>query len=72
MGKDCRLIKSLVTSDRKWKTEFCFISDFWPGHLVKVGRDPFVPYTGELGNLCLEGMFVLFCFFLFNIFIFCL
>ena len=21
-GKDCRLIKSLVTSDRNWKTEF--------------------------------------------------
>ncbi|KAK9997518.1 hypothetical protein SO802_022204 [Lithocarpus litseifolius] len=27
-GKDCRLIKSLVTSDRNWKTEFFFISSF--------------------------------------------
>ena len=27
-GKDCRLIKSLPTSDRNWKTEFFFISGF--------------------------------------------
>ena len=23
-----------------------------------VGRDPFAPYTGEIGNLHLEGMFL--------------
>jgi len=61
-GKDCRLIKSLVTSDRNWKTEFFFISGFWSRHPIKVGRDPFAPYTRELRNLRLEGMF---CFFLF-------
>ena len=27
-GKDCRLIKSLVTSNRNWKTKFFFISGF--------------------------------------------
>ena len=27
-GKDCRLIKSLPTSDRNWKTEFFFIFVF--------------------------------------------
>ena len=54
-GKDYRLIKSLVTLDRNWKTEFFFVSSFWAGHPVEVGRDPFAPYTGELGNLCPEG-----------------
>ena len=39
--KDCRLIKSLVTLDRNWKTEFLFVSDFWAGHPIEVGRDPF-------------------------------
>ena len=42
--------------------KFFFVSGFWSGHPVKVGRDPFGPYTGELGNLCLEGIF----FFFFN------
>ncbi|XP_050242519.1 uncharacterized protein LOC126691531 [Quercus robur] len=46
-----RLIKSLASSDRKWKTEFIFISGFWAGNPVDVGRDPFPPYTGDLGNL---------------------
>ena len=27
-GKYCRLIKSLATSDRNWKTEFIFVSGF--------------------------------------------
>jgi len=58
MGKDCRLIKSLVTSDRNWKMEFFFVFGFWAGHPVEVGRDPFAPYTGELGNLRPEGMFI--------------
>ena len=44
-GKDCRLIKSLVTSDRNWKTEFFFVSSFWFGHPVEVGRDPFTLYS---------------------------
>ena len=54
--KDCRIIKSLVTSDRSWKTEFFFVSGLWAGRPADVGRDPFPPYTGELGNLRPEGM----------------
>ena len=42
-GNDCRLIKSLVTFDRNWKTEFFFVSGFWSGHLVEVGKDTFAP-----------------------------
>ena len=57
-GKDYRLIKSLVTSYRNWKTEFFFVSGFLAGHPIEVDRDPFPPYTGELGNLRPEGMFV--------------
>ena len=49
-GNDCRLIKSLVSSYGNWKTEFFFVSGFWSGHPVEVGRDTFAPYTGELGN----------------------
>ena len=56
--KDYRLIKSLVTSDRNWKTKFFFVSSFWAGRPIEVDRDPFPPYTGELGNLRPEGMFV--------------
>ena len=55
-GNDCRLIRSLVSSDRNWKTEFIFISGFWAGHPVDVGRDTFAPYTGDLGNFRPEGM----------------
>ena len=55
-GNDCRLIKSLVSSDRNWKTEFIFVSDFWARHPVDVGKDIFTPYTGDLGNLRPEGM----------------
>ena len=58
-GKDYRLIKSLVTSDRNWKMEFFFVSGFWAGRPIEVDRDPFPPYTGELGNLRLEGKLVL-------------
>ena len=57
-GKDYRLIKSIVSSDRNWKTEFFFVSDFWAGRLLKVSQDPFPPYTGELGNLRPEGMLI--------------
>ncbi|KAL4609935.1 hypothetical protein ACB092_08G016300 [Castanea dentata] len=50
-GNDCRLIKSLPSSDRNWKTEFFFVSGFWAGHPVEIGRDSFAPYTGDIGNL---------------------
>ena len=55
-GKDYRLIKSLVTSDRNWKTEFFFVSGFWVGRPIKVDRDPFPSDSGELGNLRPKGM----------------
>ena len=71
-GNVCRLIKSLVTSDRNWKKEFFFISSFWSRHPVEVGRDTFAPYTGELGNLRPEGMLCFALFFVLSIFIFCL
>ena len=61
----------MVTYDKNWKTEFFFISGFWSGHPVEVGRDTFTPYTGELGNLRPEGMFM-FCFIVLSVFIFCL
>ena len=32
-GKDCRLIKSLASSDSNWKTEFIFVFGFWAGTL---------------------------------------
>ena len=51
-GTHCRLIKSLASSDRNWKTVFFFIFGFWAGNPVEVGRDTFAPYTGEVGNLC--------------------
>ena len=54
-GKDCRLIKSLASSDRNWKSEFIFVSGFWAGNPVDVGRDPFAPYSGDLRNLHPEG-----------------
>ena len=54
--KDYRLIKSLVTSDRNWKTKFFFVSGFWVGRPIEVDQDPFPQYTGELGNLRPEGM----------------
>ena len=54
-GKDCRLIKSLASSDKNWKTKFIFVSSFWAGNPVDVGRDPFAPYSGDLGNLRPEG-----------------
>ena len=70
-GSDCRLIKSLVSSDRNWKTEFFFVSGFWTGHPIEVSRDTFAPYTGELGNLHPEGMFM-FCFVVLSVFVFLL
>ena len=57
-GKDYRLIKSIVSSNRNWKTEFFFVSGFWVGRPLEVSQDPFPPYTGELGNLRPEGMLI--------------
>ena len=54
-GNDCRLIKSLALPNRKWKTEYIFVSGFWAGNPVDVGKDPFPPYTGDLGNLRPKG-----------------
>ena len=53
---NCRLIKSLLTSDRNWKMEFFFVSGFWVGNPVEVGRDSFPPYIGNIENLRPEGM----------------
>ena len=55
-GSSCRLVKSLPSSDRRLKTEFFFISRFWARNPVEVGRDPFPPYTDEMGHLRPEGM----------------
>ena len=55
-GSNCRLVKTLPMSVRRWKTEFFFAFGFWAGNPVEVGMDPFPPYTGEMENLCLEGM----------------
>ena len=54
-GRDCRLVKSLVSSDRKWKTEFFFVSSFWAGNPMDVGWDTFGRYAGDLRNLRPEG-----------------
>ena len=71
-GNDCRLIKSQASSNRNWKTEFIFISSFWARNPVDVGRDPFTPYTGDLGNLHPEGTSLPFLlFFLFTSFFVC-
>ena len=71
-GNDFRLIKSLASSDRNWKTEFIFVSGFWAGNLVDVGRDPFAPYIRDLGNLHPEGTsFPFLLFFLFISFLVC-
>ena len=68
-GKDYRLIKFLVTSDINWKTKFFFVSGFWARCPIEVDKDPFPPYTGELGNLRLEGMLILTLSFIFFILI---
>ena len=54
-GTDYRLIKSLASSNRNWKKEFFFVSGFWAGNPVDVGRDTFGRCTGDLGNLRPEG-----------------
>nr|POE60855.1 hypothetical protein CFP56_39864 [Quercus suber] len=55
-SKNCRLVKSLASSDRKWKTEFFFVSGFWAGNPVDVGRNSFGRFTRDLGNLRPEAV----------------
>ena len=55
-SSNCRLVKSLPTSNRRWKTEFSFVSRFWEKNPVEVGRDPLPPYTGKMGHLRPKGM----------------
>ena len=43
-GNDCRLIKSLASSDKNWKTEFIFISGF-------LGREPCGHWQGSFCSL---------------------
>ena len=62
--KDCRLIKPLASSDRNWKKGFIFVSSFWLGNPVDVGKDPFAPYSGDLVDLRPEGTSLPFFFFL--------
>ena len=50
-GSSYRLINSLPSSNRRWKTEFFFVSGYWTGNPIKVGRDTFLPYTSEMGHL---------------------
>ena len=64
-GTDCRLIKSLASSDRNWKTEFIFVSGSWAGNPVDVGKDLFALYSGDLGNLRPEGTSLSFFIFIF-------
>ena len=66
-GKDCRMIRSLPSSDKKWKTEFFFVSDSWVGNPSDIGRGTigrgtFGHYTEDLGNLRLEGKSLFFLF----------
>ena len=69
-GKNCRLIKSLPSFDRNWKTKFIVVSGFWVGNLMDIGRDPFAPYSRDIGNLHLEGTSLPCFFFLFLLFYF--
>ena len=68
-GNDCRLVRFLVSSDKNWKTEFIFVFGFWARHPMDVGRDTFTPYTGDLGNLCPEGMSLPFFFIIYIVII---
>ena len=62
-GFSCRLVKSLPMSDRRWKTKFFFVLGLWARNLFKVVRDPFPPYTGEMGifvqRVCYFSLLVL-------------
>ena len=52
------MIKSIISLDRNWRTEFFFVSGFWVRRPLEVSQDPFPPYTKELGNLRFEGMLI--------------
>ena len=67
-GTDCRLIKSLVSSNRNWKTEFFLCLRFLGWEPDGRYRDTFAPYTGDLRNLRPEGMPLPFFSFLFPLF----
>ena len=67
-GADCRLIKSLTLSNRNWKKEFFFVSGFWAGNPMDVGRDVFGHCTEDLRNLRPEGKSPPFFFILFSFF----
>ena len=68
-GKYCRLIKSLASFDGNWKTEFIFVSGFWAGNPVDVGRDLFAPYSRDLRNLRPKGTSLPFFIFLFSFYL---
>ena len=59
------MIRSLPSSDRKWKTKFFFVSGSWAGNPSDVGRDTFGPYTRDLGNFRPKGKCLFVCLFFF-------
>ncbi|KAL0008252.1 hypothetical protein SO802_009754 [Lithocarpus litseifolius] len=54
-GSNCRLIRCLPSFDRRWKKKFFFVSGYWAGNPIEVGRDTFPPYIDEIGRLCSQG-----------------
>lgn len=44
----CRFIRSPSLPNRRSKTKFFFISGFWAGNPIEVGRDSFPHYIGEI------------------------
>ena len=54
-GSNCRMIRSLPTSDREWKKEFFFVSSPWVGDPFEVGRDTFPPLVSDWGHLRPKG-----------------
>ena len=74
-GSNCRLVKSLPMSNRRWKIEFFFISRFWAVNLVELDRDPFPPYIGEKesssrGYVTFHYSFYFFCYIYLTLFAF--
>ena len=51
--------------------KFFFVSRFWAGNPIEVGKDPFPPYIGEMGNIFLDGMLPFTIFFYFIFYFFC-
>ena len=62
---DCRMIRSLSSSDREWKKDFLFfiffcffvffVSGFWAGNPIEVGRVWFPSTIGAWSRLCPKG-----------------